>query len=205
MADSHFDSAAQTWDDDPAKVARADDIARGIRAALTLGGHERLLEYGAGTGLLAQALAGDVGAITLADSSAGMRAVAKEKVEAGVLPEGTRVWDLDLSTTTPPEEQFDLVVTSLVLHHIRDLTPVLAGFHALTAPGGHVAIADLDSEDGSFHAHLHDFDGHDGFDRHGLSRDLEAAGFVEVWVSDCAEVDKDGTVFPVFLAVARRA
>lgn len=207
MSRDHFDSHAEGWDDDPHKVARAAEVADAVRAALPLTGDERVLEYGAGTGLVAQALQDAVGPLTLADSSAGMREVAERKVAAGALPAGTCVWDLDLAdggAATRPEERFDLVLTSLVLHHIRDLRPVLTGFHDLLAPGGHVAVADLDAEDGSFHDHLHDFDGHDGFDRQGLARDLERAGFERVEVADCTSVVKHGERFAVFLATARR-
>ncbi|QFG69948.1 class I SAM-dependent DNA methyltransferase [Ornithinimicrobium pratense] len=205
MTREHFDGIAQDYDDQD-KVDRARQIADAVRAAVPLTGREGLLEYGAGTGLVAQALQGAVGRLTLADSSSGMRQVAERKVADGALPEGTRVWDLDLTDpeVTLPEENFDLVVSSLVLHHIPDLAPVLAGLHRLLVPGGHLAVADLDSDDGRFHAHLHDFDGHDGFDRHGLARQLRAAGFTDVTVDDCTTLVKHGEVFAVFLAVARR-
>ncbi|WP_131106218.1 class I SAM-dependent DNA methyltransferase [Ornithinimicrobium sufpigmenti] len=205
MAREHFDGIAQDYDDQE-KVDRARQIAEAVRAAVPLTGRERVLEYGAGTGLVAQALQGAVGQLTLADSSSGMRQVAEEKVAVGSLPEGTRVWDLDLTDPDVklPDEAFDLAVSSLVLHHIPDLAPVLTGLHRLLAPGGHLAVADLDSDDGRFHTHLHDFDGHDGFDRQSLARQLRAAGFTDVTVEDCTTLVKHGEVFPVFLAVARR-
>ncbi|MDI3329792.1 MAG: class I SAM-dependent methyltransferase [Micrococcus sp.] len=204
MADDHFDAAATTWDQEPGKAAQARHLAEAITTGLTLTGHERLLEYGAGTGLVSQALAPHVGPVTLADTSEGMRRVAGEKVASGLLPAGTRVWDLDLESSSAPDERFDLVVASLVLHHVHDVPAVLSGFRSLVEPGGHVAIADLDTEDGSFHAHLHDFDGHPGFDRRQLARWLEEAGFDDVSVADFTTIEKDRTPFPVFLATARR-
>lgn len=211
MTREHFDSRAEEWDQDPDKIVRASEVAAAVRAAVPLTGGERVLEYGAGTGLVAQALADRVGPLTLADSSRGMRQVAEEKVAAGVLPAGTRVWDLDLAdqglrgAPAPTRaERFDLVVTSLVLHHIPDLSAVLTGFHDLLDPGGYVAIADLDTEDGSFHSGVAGFDGHDGFDRQGLARELEAAGLEEVRIGDCTTIVKEGQEFSVFLAVARR-
>lgn len=203
MGHSHFDDRAHDWDDDPERVMNATQVAEAIRAKVPLTGSERMLEYGAGTGLVAQMLRPSVREITLADASAGMRAAAQRKVEAGVFAPDTRVWDLDLAQQSAPDEQFDLVVTSLVLHHIPDLAPVLVGFRQLVAPGGHVAIADLDTEDGSFHAHLHDFDGHAGFDRHALIRSLEEVGFRDASASDCSTIDKEGQAFPVFLVVAK--
>src|SRR5690606_38453910 len=87
-----FDAKAATWDADPAKVERAGVVARAIRAAVPLDPSVRLLEYGAGTGLVTQALRDAVGPVTLADTSAGMREVMRAKVEAGVIP-GARIRD----------------------------------------------------------------------------------------------------------------
>src|SRR5690606_8451886 len=150
----------------------------------------RLLEYGAGTGLVTQALRQYVGPVVLADSSAGMREVMRQKIAAGTLTDA-EIWELDLEQDDVPDEHFDLVVTSLVLHHVQDLPRVLAGFAALLRPRGHVAIADLDHEDGSFHDH--DFHGHHGFDRSVLASQLRDAGFSEVQVRDCTTIPKEGT------------
>ncbi|WP_152189508.1 class I SAM-dependent DNA methyltransferase [Georgenia satyanarayanai] len=197
-----FDDRAAGWDSDPAKVARAREVAEAVAAAVPLDPGLRLLEYGAGTGLVSEALGRRVGAATLADSSAGMRAVLVEKVASGRFP-GGRVWDLDLETDDVPSARFDLAVASLVLHHVRELDRVLAGLSRLLAPGGHLCVADLDrTEGGTFHRH--DVDTHDGFDRAELAARLERAGLVDVGVRDCGAVERDGVAHPVFLAVARR-
>jgi ubiquinone/menaquinone biosynthesis C-methylase UbiE len=162
-----------------------------------------VLEYGAGTGLVTQALADRVGPVTLADSSAGMRAVLHEKIAAGALPESARVWDLDLERQPAPDERFDLVVSSMVMHHVKDPAGVLSGFASLLDPGGQVCIADLDSEDGSFHTY--DFGGHHGFDRDEIAAALEAAGFTDVRTQDCTEIHKEGRAYSVFLATGARA
>lgn len=198
-----FDERAATWDDDPGKVARGRQVADAVRAAVPLHPTTRLLEYGAGTGLAAQALVGDVGPITLVDPSAGMRAVMADKVAAGAFPAGTRIWDLDLSTAPAPDEQFDLVLAVLALHHIVDLDPVLAAFATLLAGGGHLCVADLEEDPhGDFHRSSPDFEGHHGFGHHDLTARLQAAGFADVAFAPCGEVDKDGGTYPMFLATA---
>lgn len=199
MAEEHFDAIAEDWDSDPEKVSRARVVADAVAAAVPLGPRTRLLEYGAGTGLVSQALAGRAGPLTLADSSAGMRAVMERKVAAGALPDA-RVWDLDLERQDPPADRFDVVVASLVLHHVHDLDRVLSGFAALLAPGGRLCVADLDREGGAFH----DVDGHEGFDRGELAARLTAAGFADVAVEDCTQLTKDGVTYSVFLAVGSR-
>lgn len=93
-----FDEKAKTWDDDPAKVHRARVVAEAIRSAVPLGSSTRLLEYGAGTGMVSQTLADHVGPITLAEPSAGMRAVMVEEMPPGRCPRacGSGTW------TSPP-------------------------------------------------------------------------------------------------------
>ncbi|MDQ1424028.1 MAG: hypothetical protein QOD72_1526 [Acidimicrobiaceae bacterium] len=194
-----FDERAATWDDDPAKVQRARDVADAITDAVPLTRSTRLLEYGAGTGLVTQALRARVGPVTLVDTSAGMRQVVHEKIAAGAITDA-RVWDLDLANQPAPDEQFDLIVTSMVLHHVTDLEAVLAAFAALLAPHGRVCIVDLEKEDGSFHAD--GFAGHHGFDREELEVNLRRAGFTAVTFTHCHDLVRDERAYPLFLATA---
>ena len=197
---TNFDKEAETWDDDPAKVHRARAVAEAIRARVPLGPSTRLLEYGAGTGLVSQALAEHVGLMTLAEPSVGMRAMIVDKIGANVLPSTAQIWNLDLTTGEAPGERFDLIVTVMTLHHIRDLAPVLDGFVTLLREGGSLCVVDLDKEDGSFHKRDSAFDGHHGFERAALAGQLEAAGFTGVRFEDCYEMEKEGSTYPLFLA-----
>ena len=202
---THFDEEAATWDDDPAKVERARTAAEAIRAAVPLTPSTRLFEYGAGTALASQRLAEHVGDITLAEPSSGMREVLERKIADGVLPPSTRVWDLDLSSAPAPDEQFDLIVTVMTLHHIPDLEAVLAAFATMLSDDGHLCIVDLQSEDGSFHANDPNFEGHHGFGRDDLRGRLEGAGFTAPEWQHIHSIEKDGVRYPMFLAVATRA
>jgi predicted TPR repeat methyltransferase len=201
VSTNRFDDKAATWDDDPAKVQRAEVVASAIRATVPLDHSMRMLEYGAGTGLVAQALRDSVGPVTMADSSTGMREVMRAKIDAGAITDA-RVWDLDLASDPVPDERFDLIVTVMTLHHIQDLAPVLAGFADLLVDGGPLCVVDLEKEDGSFHGA--DFDGHQGFRRSTLAADLTAAGFTDVAFQDCDAVVRDGVRYPLFLATCVR-
>jgi predicted TPR repeat methyltransferase len=194
-----FDQRAATWDDDPAKVERAKVVADAIRAAVPLSPSTRLLEYGAGTGQVTQALRDAVGPVTLADTSAGMREQMEQKVAAGVIPDA-RVIDLDLSTGEVPDDRYDVIATVMVLHHITPLAPVLDAFATLLEPGGHLCVVDLEEEDGSFHGD--GFHGHHGFAPAAIIEQLEAAGFTDVRITRVHEIDRGGVMFNVFLAVA---
>jgi 2-polyprenyl-3-methyl-5-hydroxy-6-metoxy-1,4-benzoquinol methylase len=202
---SDFDAKARTWDDDPQKVERARRVAEAIAARVPGLSRMTVLEYGSGTGLLGLALQPRVAALTLADSSREMTAVAREKIAASGARNVTAVL-LDLTADAAPGERYDLVCTLLTLHHIADVGAVLRRFHELLVPGGVVCVSDLEEEDGSFHPP--GAAAHRGFHPGALARQLEAAGFRDVRTERVTQIEKQTAgglrSFPVFLAVARR-
>lgn len=203
---AHFDSKARQWDDNPVFVERGFAIAQAVRDAVPLNRNMRVLDYGCGTGLLSFPLKDAVGDMLLADTSSGMLAVAAEKIAAHGAAQ-MQTAKLDLLTDPLPAGSFDLIVTAMTLHHIPDTDRILQVFHDLIAPGGHLCIADLDREDGSFHGM--EVDVHHGFDRDDLARRATAAGFVDVDFGTVFTISKTrdtGTQdYPVFLMHARRA
>ena len=201
-----FDAKAQEWDNDPVKLERAAAVAAAIRNRVRLSPDLSALEYGCGTGLLSFALYRELGSITLADSSAGMLAVLREKIAASGA-DHLRPMRLDLTVDPLPAERYDLIYTLMTLHHVSDVDRILRDFHALLRPDGALCIADLDREDGSFHGA--GFDGHHGFEREALRDRLARAGFGEIQFDTCYMMRKpqgEGVrEYPVFLAVARKA
>ncbi len=204
--DHDFDERARTWDADPRKLEMARKVADLVAARVPDLSSARVLEVGAGTGLLGFALRDRARQVTLADSSKEMLAVAGEKAAAL----GARNVDVlrhDLDAEPLPAARWEVVCAQLVLHHVRDTAAALARLHAALVPGGHLCVSDLDAEDGSFHGP--GFDGHHGFDRPALGAQLERAGFAAPRFETAFEIRKEvagGEVrtFPVFLAVARR-
>jgi ubiquinone/menaquinone biosynthesis C-methylase UbiE len=199
---SSFDERARDWDT-PERQDRAEVVARAIRASIPLDPTMRAIEIGAGTGLLGLALAGDLAELVLAEPSRGMLEVAREKLAAADLPNVTAV-RFDLLADPPPGEPFDLALSLLVLHHLADTRAALAAIHRLLRPGGRLALADLDAEDGSFHSTRSEEIHHHGFDRHALAGLARAAGFTDVEVRTATEIEKDGRRYPLLLLLARR-
>jgi ubiquinone/menaquinone biosynthesis C-methylase UbiE len=200
---SVFDEKAATWDDDPTKVERARVVAQAIREVVPASPTTRLLEYGAGTGLLSEELVGHVGSITLVDPSTGMREVMAAKVESGRLPGDSHIWDLDLAVDPVPEDRFDLVTSLMTLHHVSDVVRVLKAFSEMLADGGRLALVDLVEEDGSFHDE--GFAGHNGFDTAKLAQDVRASGLSDVAVREnLHHVEKEGRQYPLFLLTATK-
>ena len=77
MAD--FDKKAATWDNDPAKVNRAESIADSLSNNINMSSIKLAMEYGSGTGLLSFALKDRLAEIVLMDESAAMIHVARAK------------------------------------------------------------------------------------------------------------------------------
>jgi ubiquinone/menaquinone biosynthesis C-methylase UbiE len=201
----NFDDKAKTWDDDPMKQARAQAVADGIRARVPLTTGMAGLEYGCGTGLLSFVLQPYLSRIALADSSDGMLSVLREKIVSRGIENMTPM-KLDLVTDPLPAERFGIAFSLMTFHHIPDTDRILQDLFALLTVPGYLCIADLDSEDGSFHGPA--FSGHRGFDRKALERSAIKAGFQEVTFSTVFNINKAGSAgqkdFPVFLMVARK-
>ena len=198
---STFDERARDWDT-PERRERADAVAAVIRESIGPVATMRAIDVGAGTGLLGLALADDVGEMVLAEPSEGMLAVVREKLAAGGARNVTAI-RLDLTVDPPPLERFDLVVSLLVLHHIADTARALSAIRGLIRPGGRIALADLDAEDGSFHDPDAEGIHHRGFERAELIEMTRAAGFADVEIRTASEIERDGRRYPVFLLLAR--
>lgn len=204
VQENRFDTLAKEWDAAPHHVERTLDVAARIRERVPLSG-KRALEVGAGTGLLSFALAGDLAEIVAVDPSQGMVEALEGKIRSGGIANvrAARCGD-DLSGI---DGEFDVAMLQMALHHIPDVDGFLSRMHDRIRPGGRLAIADLDSEDGTFHGPEVD-DVHHGFDRLDLVEKLAAAGFqalsVETVHSMRRAVGNSVRDYPIFLVTAMR-
>jgi SAM-dependent methyltransferase len=197
-----FDERAADWDT-AERIRRAASLAEAIRRLVPLQPSMRVVEIGAGTGLLGLDLLSDVSSMLLTDPSPGMLAVAEGKIAASA-ESGATVLVHDVPGDSPPGAPFDVVVSMLALHHIDDTAAALRSIRSWVAPGGWIAIADLDAEDGTFHDAEAEGIHHLGFDRGVLATMATAAGFVAVATHDAGTAEREGRVYSLFLLTARR-
>ena len=160
-----------------------------------------LMDFGSGTGLLLQQLAPHVRRITAVDVSPAMQDKLREKLDS--IPCEVELLRVDLETEDL-DAAYDGIVTSLTLHHIRDVPALLAKFAGLVRPGGFVALVDLDREDGRFHEPGTEGVHHHGFDRGVLEADVIRAGFAGVEVTTACVFEREGRAYPLFLLTATR-
>jgi 2-polyprenyl-3-methyl-5-hydroxy-6-metoxy-1,4-benzoquinol methylase len=199
-----FDDEAATWDDDPGHEERQVAVAQAIEGAVNLNPQMSAVDVGGGTGRLSILLADRVGSVVVTDPSAGMVHVARERIEAAGLSDRLRAVRADL-TTDRLDGTYDVVWSSMALHHVQDLDGLLRSVAGLLVDGGRLAIADLDEDpDGQFHADKVDFDGHHGFDRERLAEQLARAGFADVNFVDATTILKGDREFGVFLCTATK-
>ena len=170
-----FNERAREWDT-PEKVAFTHQVAEAIAETVPLDAQWRALEVGAGTGLLGAELAPRLAHVLLTDVSPGMLEVARERAATQDGRLDVQRWDL---TEAPAAEPVDLVLASMVLHHVGDLDGLLANLRASLNPGGWVALVDLDPDPENRY-HGEGFGGHHGIDRADLLAKLAALGFEEL-------------------------
>ena len=202
---NEFDAKAGKWDKNLMHLERSMVIAGEIIKMIPVQKNMKALEYGAGTGLLSFILKDRFKEITLMDSSMGMLKVAKEKIAAGRMQNiKTLFFDLEKEEYTA---RFDIIYNQMVLHHVNDVEKLFKKFHSLLNPGGYLVIADLYTEDGSFHGE--GFSGHKGFDVEILNSLLLKIGFTNIKHKQCFVMKKPietGEIkdYPVFILIATR-
>jgi 2-polyprenyl-3-methyl-5-hydroxy-6-metoxy-1,4-benzoquinol methylase len=198
---SEFDSRARDWDKDKMHMERSAAIAERLRKMIPLSSAMKALEMGAGTGILSFMLREELAAITLVDNSSGMIEVCEQKIEY-LQTKHIKALCMDLEQTDPGEK-YDLIYSQMVLHHVTDVEAIFQKFYALLNPGGYLAIADLYTEDGSFHGP--EVKVHLGFDPETLAKQLEANGFNQLKFETCYEIKREsGKTYPVFLLVGQK-
>lgn len=119
----YFDKKAKDWDNDSQKIERAVVFAQEIKNNIPLTKKLNALEFGCGTGLLSFQLKDFFASITLADNSAGMIAVLNEKIAKHNI-KNFKTINIDLEITTLAQNNYDVVYTSMTLHHIIDINKI---------------------------------------------------------------------------------
>ena len=198
MSKDHFQEVAERYDHDPKRVGNVDTIANAILATVSFRPTMRIMDFGAGTGLLLARIAPHVDHITAVDVSPSM--IEQLEMKRATIACKLEVMQLDL-TTACIDGPFDGIISSMTLHHIENVHALLVTFRGLLADGGFIALADLEPEDGSFHSentgvfHL-------GFDQEKMALLARKVGFREVTVQSASVVHKEQGEYPVFLLTA---
>ncbi len=194
----YFAHKSKSWDMNSKRVKNAKGIAELIVKNIKLNKSMELMDLGAGTGLLSYFIAPFVKKIVAVDNSPSMLIEFENKCNEFSCE--TEVIEKDLSSEIL-EREVDGIISSMTIHHLEDTAALLSKLYTMLDVGGFVAIADLDSEDGSFHS---DNAGvfHYGFDRVILENIAKEIGFKEIKFDLASTINKPHREFTVFLMTA---
>jgi len=187
MSTSPFDEKAKNWDN-PLQKEINRKIGAAITAHIPLSPESVIIDFGAGTGLLSMELAPAVKEVMAIDDSIEMLSRLKVNCSASavgnITPMHGKAEDL------LPNLKWDILVSSLTLHHVKNAAALLSQIYDGTSSDGWIAIADLDHEDGSFHGNNPDVH-HHGFSASSISTMLKNAGFSDISVEVVGEIERE--------------
>jgi len=196
-----FKQKATDWDASQMRTQLSSAIGACILKHVPLNETMSAMDFGAGTGLLTAHVAPRVKTITAVDTSAAMLEKLAEKPEFH-----------DKITTVcqniiekPLASRYDLIVSAMTMHHVEQTAELFATFFDHLAPGGSIALADLDKEDGSFHAAGTEGIYHHGFVRDELKTVITDNGFIDIHFHTAHRIERNHKIFPVFLVTATKS
>jgi len=195
----HFEQKAQEWDKSIRRNITPQAIADAIKSKVKLTKTMTLMDFGVGTGLLGFKILPEVKEMYGVDMSPSMLQKLQEK----------NTPDLHIKTICqdivkePLTLKFDGVISSMTLHHIENLSSFFRTIYTNLNENGFIAIADLESEDGTFHS---DNSGvyHFGFNKEELITIVKKSGFKDISFQQVTTISKPQKDFEVFLLTARK-
>jgi 2-polyprenyl-3-methyl-5-hydroxy-6-metoxy-1,4-benzoquinol methylase len=201
----NFDDVAREWDNEK-RIKRAEIIADKIKATVGVGPDKSVMEFGCGTGLISSNLYSEFKNITLIDTSKEMINIVNNKIKTLKLNNmNARCEDM---VNTKFDEEFDIIYSSMVLHHIIDINGICQKFYDMIKFNGILCIVDLNKDDGSFHKNEIGFNGHNGFSKTWLKNVLEVNGFsnikYETFYKGIKEIDNNKLEYSLFIMTCQK-
>lgn len=194
----NFEHKAKEWDQKSVRVQNAINIADSIKNKIDLTPQMHIMDFGVGTGLLGFEILKDVKSMVGVDTSKGMLEKLEEKNsnEFYIKPICQDI------VQNPLDEKFDGIISSMTLHHVEDLVKFFSTIKNNLNENGFIAIADLSSEDGTFHSDntgVHHF----GFDEKELGEVIKSCGFKDISFEHIHTINKPHRDFDIFLVTAK--
>jgi uncharacterized membrane protein YbaN (DUF454 family)/ubiquinone/menaquinone biosynthesis C-methylase UbiE len=197
----NFEEKAKDWDN-AARVEMASAIAAAMIKRVKLKKTYKVMDFGAGTGLISFKTAQLVNSVTAVDSSAAMLDNLRQKIEESKTGNVT-ILQADIETLDSFQEKYDVIFSSMTMHHIKDTAGAFKKLFNALKENGRIAIADLEKEDGTFH---NDNNGiyHYGFDRDEIFDLMADAGFTGIRIKTVYNVDRNNRKYSIFLVCAEK-
>lgn len=195
----NFKDKAGIWDKGSNRVNGAKTIANAIRKRVPLNKTMKLIDFGVGTGLLGFEILPDVSSMTGIDTSKTMLEKLQEKNTSELY---IKPLEQDI-VQNPLNEIFNGVISSMTLHHVENIKLFFQTLYKNLSQDGFIAIADLETEDGSFHS-SNEGVFHFGFNKKELCDTVASCGFKDINFETINTINKPQRDFKVFLLTAKK-
>lgn len=199
---NRFDLVASSWDSNSKRVQIAKSAADKILEIVPIKDNFDVLDYGCGTGLLGFGLSEFVKSVTGMDSSKAMIEEFNKKSQELNFENSNAIFH-DINDNYLPKNSFDLIVSSMTLHHIKDTDDFVAKSVESLKSDGYLCISDLVKEDGTFHESGNDGVWHFGFELDDLKKIFESNGMQVIFLEEIYIVEKNKN-YPIFLIVGKK-
>ena len=199
---NRFDLAASSWDSNSKRVQIAKSASDKILEIVPIKDNFDVLDYGCGTGLLGFGLSEFVKSVTGMDSSKAMIEEFNKKSQELSFENSNAIFH-DINDNCLPQNSFDLIVSSMTLHHIKDTNDFVAKSVESLRNGGYICISDLVKEDGTFHESGNDGVWHFGFELDNLKKIFESNGLQVIFLEEIFIVEKNKK-YPIFLIIGKK-
>lgn len=200
-----FDLMAQSFDTEY-RISRARVVAEAIRDKIDLINKRNVLEFGCGTGLVTVNLIRDIDKLTLVDSSEGMLRELKTKLSKVCMDSMIHVHK-DIFSHELIANSYDLLYSSMVLHHIHDIDSIAIRFNELLRDEGTLCIIDLLPVEKEYHSNETDFNGYHGFDPEWLTEQLSKQGFakesIDIIYTDSKLINNKKVDYSLFMIIMK--
>ena len=198
-----FAHKAKEYENNEKRVSNVQNIADGILKNISYTKEMSILDFGSGTGLLTQEIAPYVKKITALDMSTSMNEVLREKTEGFACD--LEVLELDITKERYDDKlsNLDGIISSMTIHHIENTEDLFKIFYDLLNENGTIALADLETEDGSFHTSDTGVF-HFGFDKDEFLNIAKKVGFKDLKIETISVSSKPHGEYPIFLLTGKK-
>ena len=201
---NRFDEAAKTWDNKQTSIDSSNACVKNLQEHIKLSKDANILDYGCGTGFISFSLSTETNNITGMDYSMGM--INQFNKKANELDySNIKAIQHNMNEDELPKNQFDLVISSMTMHHIKDTNMFAKKCYDSLKENGIVCINDLEEEDGTFHLkHKNDGVEHFGYEKKEVCKLFEKQGFSIISCDSVYIHERNNKQYPLFNLIAKK-
>ena len=201
---NRFDEAAKTWDQKQSSIDSSNACVKNLLEKTNLNQNANILDYGCGTGFISFSLKTESNNITGMDYSLGMIEQFNKKVNE-LKYSNIKAIQHNMNEEELPKDNFDLVISSMTMHHIKDTHMFAKKCYYALKQDGIVCINDLEEEDGTFHQkHKNDGVHHFGYEKEKVCKIFEDQGFTIISCDSVYVHERNDKEYPLFNLIAKK-